>query len=215
MKIEMTKQMREEGWVTVNGHLRKPLATRVEGMFCLHLAMAPPTVTHHDKEIGRRFKAGGGTVPTLRNSPALNAAWTLYLSKIPERRFLVPLAPPVKLWVTFRFPWPREGEPPGHDHVFKPDLDNSVKVLKDVLAMRGFLAADEHVSREDLAKEWAVTHGGEEIVITARSLNPLGDSGCWEPIDAPDGVVVPVPWKLRQHRDSGRRVRLARQARKA
>jgi Holliday junction resolvase RusA-like endonuclease len=196
VKIELTKRMRDEGWTTINSHIRKPLSHAVEGAFRLQLEIDPPTATHHDKEIGRRFKKGGASVPTLRNSAALNAAWATYLTAIPERRFLVPLAPPVKLWVVFQFRWtnsaPGHTQPPMREHIAKPDLDNSVKVLKDVLALRGYLVADEHVSREDLTKQWA---GRGSVYVLARSLNPNGDDGALEPIDAPAGFVVPTLWK--------------------
>lgn len=199
MKIEPTKRMREEGWTSINGHLRPPLSPALEGAFQLIFWMDPPTATHHDKEIAQVFGKGGRRHSTLRNSPALNAAWAEYLSRTIERRTLVPLMPPVELAVMFGFRCPQGREAlDGLPYCHKPDLDNSVKVLKDVLALRGYLVADEQVFSERLLKVWARR---PFVYVRGQSLPASSKLTLQTPNSDPFYEVFPVDWKIRQDRD--------------
>lgn len=196
---KMPKALRDRLGITlVGGHARPALSPCVPGYFYFDLHMDPPTTTHHAKKIAVR-----GGRPTLVNIAALAAVWDRYLAEIPARQTLVPLAPPVVLHVSFRFPRSadREYSERLHYHIHKPDLDNSLKVLKDVLALRGYLAADEHVSRAIIEKRWSGSRLGS-IFIYARSLKgdlDFGERLLIAPAARP-GIVYPTDWLVEQDR---------------
>lgn len=186
----------------VGGHARPKLSPALAGYFFLNLGIDPPTTTHHDKRIQMRRGDDGGHM-TLADSPELRAVWETYLRAVPERRTLVPLIPPVALHVCFRFRLPEHwGQPaasnpagPGWYHIGKPDLDNQVKVLKDVLALRGYLANDSHVAVEFLSKRWTLEGGPPGIWVYARTLAGPADRGQQIGPDPSDvaGRIYPNP----------------------
>lgn len=207
----MPKDMRDKAGITlVGGHARLRLAPALAGYFFLNLGIDPPTTTHHDKTIQKRGGQGGHM--TLVDSPALRAVWEKYLRLVPERRTLAPLIPPVALHVHFRFRLPEHwgqraaSSPagPGWFHIGKPDLDNQVKVLKDVLALRGYLANDSHVAMEFLSKRWALEGGPPGIFVYARTLASPADRGQMIGPDPSDGAgrIYPNPLSVRQEVES-------------
>lgn len=201
-----SEQLARNGIEKVGRRLRKALGHSLSGYFWLWLDGVPPTATHHDKTIARRKNGVGRWHSTLANSPALVAAWDWYLARVPERQTLVPLRPPVVLAAVFRWPLPPDaGEwPPmaeyGGPHTEKPDLDNSLKVVKDVLALRGYLVDDAHVSRDGGSdKRWCEPNQRPGVLIMGRTLLGKYDPGQLFQPDAgdPAGIVHPL-WFRRE-----------------
>jgi Holliday junction resolvase RusA-like endonuclease len=186
-----------------SSHVRPQTAPSLQGYFWGWLAGEPPTVTHHDKDLGWRWGSNGQRTPTLRNSAKLNAARDWYLARVPERNDLIPLRPPVLLKAVFCWAlspdttrWP-SGARYGGYRFEKPDLDNCMKVLKDVLAERGFLYDDSHVCLDGGSqKRWCHPNQCAGIAIYARSLSgPLDEGPTFQP-DVGDRpwLVYPAPW---------------------
>ncbi len=111
----------------------------------LHLDMVPPTVTHHDKELAPRRKAGGGYRMTLQDSPALRAVRDLYLARIPVHAG-PPLTREARISICFAWQPVKPSDPPaGSFWPNKPDWDNAAKALCDALVDRGYLERDERI----------------------------------------------------------------------
>lgn len=190
------KRIRDAAGITlVGGRARGRLLAALAGYAFLSLSIDPPTVTHHDKKIQKR----GGHL-TLRDSPALRAARETYLRAVPERAELIPLVPPVALHVSFRFrlpaDWRRRGDRgPGWFHIGKPDVDNLVKTVKDLLAQRGYLADDSQVAMAFLSKRWTLEGGPPGVFIYCRTLVGPGDDGRMLRIARGDepGRIYPLP----------------------
>jgi len=185
------EQRRELGITLVGGHARRKLLPARAGYTSLTLGIAPPSATHHAKKIQRR-----GARMTLVNSPALKAATDRYLLAIEDRRDLVPLAGPIALHVSFRFKadkLPATGW--GGYHGDKPDTDNQIKLLTDVLALRGFWADDCQVAKLVVEKRWTLEGGAPCVWIYARTLLGPADDGRIvhpHPSDKP-GQIYPLP----------------------
>lgn len=187
------------------GHARPVLGHSLAGYFWLWLDGDPPTATHHSKRIRPVTNGNGRTHSTLVDSPALVAARTWYLTRVPERSVpLVPLRGPVQMAAVFRFRMPLPGTAmaiparPGHAHTEKPDLDNSLKGLTDALALRGFLGDDKEVA--DLtgtSKRWTLPHQRAGIMVVCRTLTAPPDEGYPATPDGPPGVVLPYPTPIR------------------
>lgn len=117
------------------------------------LALVPPGVTHNDLEPYRRK---GGTLG-IRKSEALKEAEAAYEARV--RAAGVPESPlgagGQALAVTLRVCFPcAGGKPQGAPHTKKPDLDNQVKTILDVLERCGVIANDAQVCGLDAAKAW-------------------------------------------------------------
>lgn len=117
------------------------------------LALVPPSVTHNDLEPYRR--AGGAL--GIRKGAALKEAEAAYEARV--RAAGVPDAPlgagGGALAVTLRVCFPcAGGKPQGAPHARKPDLDNQVKTILDVLERCGVIANDAQVCELNAAKAW-------------------------------------------------------------
>lgn len=154
--MKLPKHLRDKiGMVFVGSHLRPKLLPGVVGGVGFCLRGDPPTTTHHAKKI---ILVRGQT--RLGDTPALVAARAWYESRIPEVTALTPVAGPLRADVTFYFPLPkqpdkRRGQVAGAPHQQKPDRDNAVKLLMDVLALRGWIERDEQVTDGMIRKRWA------------------------------------------------------------
>jgi Holliday junction resolvase RusA-like endonuclease len=181
-----------------SGHVRKQLRHCLAGYAWWRLDGAPPTVTHHDKRIEQR-----GGHQTLVDSPKLQAARRWYLDRLPERAELVPLRPPYALRVEWRWALPadRDAWPdhalPGSYHQEKPDLDNLMKLVKDLLALRGWLVDDAMVAKDGGSeKRWCREGEQPGVTIFARTLASPADSGATirpAPGEKPNTLHV-APW---------------------
>lgn len=189
----LPKAVRDRAGIALGpgGCARPALGPAVVGHVLLELAIDPPAATHHAKRIVAR--AGHST---LADGPDLVAARRLYELAIPPRPgpLVPPLRPPVVLRVTFTF----AGRPdaPAGWHVRRPDLDNQVKLLADVLAARGYVADDAHVALQVLAKRTAPVPGVRVYLRTLLSADDVGHElaargprrpGWVDPL--PDGAV--------------------------
>jgi Holliday junction resolvase RusA-like endonuclease len=114
----------------------------------LTLPMDPPTVTHHDKNIGR----GKGGRPVLVDDPQLKAARERYAKLLAAsgKRPGVPLDGPIRLDARFVFPHPSRTD----QHTEKPDRDNAEKVMADALVEARFISADQRICCGDVEKWW-------------------------------------------------------------
>jgi Holliday junction resolvase RusA-like endonuclease len=197
MKLDQATR-KKMGLSYVGSHMRPKLAPAVEGMVAFELDGVPPTTTHHDKDLGWRFGKGGKRIPTIRDSEALKRARGWYEERIKERQELVPIRGPIVAHVVFYWPLPNDpdpaaGEVDGGFCQRKPDRDNAVKALFDVLALRGFLERDEQITAGPITKRWTASNPG--VSVTLRTL--LGAHDPMQlipfPADSRAGQVIPVP----------------------
>jgi hypothetical protein len=190
-----------------------------EGYVGLWLPGDPPTATHHAKSIEYRTRPGGGVYPKLVNDPRLKAAWDHYLAHMPERASLVPIRPPYLVTAQFWWAlpadpvqWPLGALPGGWRWQEKPDLDNSIKVLQDVLALRGYLIDDSMVvSFNGSGKWWADEHHRPGVRVRVRTITD-GKTCPVEPAAgyAWRGEVMPLPTVEALNLPGRKRGRLAR-----
>ena len=102
--------------------------------------MVPPTHTAQEKGLS---KNRSGKIYAF-TKPEVSADWARVECRIPERMFPT-LTGPVSIKVIFGYPLcgrHAEGEP----KVTKPDGDNLVKPLKDILTRAGYWRGDAQVS---------------------------------------------------------------------
>lgn len=117
------------------------------------MAMVPPTVTHQEKQVhvvkGR---------PVFYEPAELKAARVklrAYMSShIPKEPFLGA----IRLTTWWCFPL-QGGHRDGEYKTSKPDTDNLVKMLKDVMTDLGFWRDDAQVACEVICKYWAKQPG--------------------------------------------------------
>lgn len=106
------------------------------------MPMKPPTVTHQEKKISTR-----GRRPIVYESAELKDARAKFRAHLSGHVPDVPYTKPVTLCVTWCFPVTGchyNGEP----KTTKPDTDNLIKLLKDVMTECGFWKDDAIVFRE-------------------------------------------------------------------
>lgn len=106
----------------------------------------PPTATAQQK--GQNRKTG-----KYYKTPELRDAEQKYMAYAAQARPAEPIAGPVRLTVVFSFDHHgrhRDGEP----KTTKPDTDNLVKLLKDVLTKVGYWKDDAQVYDEHVIKVW-------------------------------------------------------------
>jgi hypothetical protein len=178
-----------------NGRARPKLRPSLEGYAWWWLPGDPPTCTHHAKKI----VAGH----LLLNDPKLKAAWEWYLLRVPERSELIPLRPPYCLRAEFRWAlpldvhrWPDDATYGGF-HQEKPDLDNSKKVLADVLELRGWLVDDSMVAKDSGSeKRWCQPGQRPGVMVYVRTLAGPNDSGApiYPAPGEPQNQIHPAPW---------------------
>jgi Holliday junction resolvase RusA-like endonuclease len=192
---KLPKELRDKLGLTLGagGHAAPKVTSAVPGMIAFLFKGDPPRATHHAKKLERR-----GTRTVLVNSPELEAAWSYYLSQIPDRRDYVAIAGPVAADVTFHFEIRDEiGDDirPGWPMRRKPDRDNAAKVLFDALAARGYLVDDCDVTDGPIRKRWAEPGGGR-VLVYLRSMGSPNDGGQTLLLGPEQrvGEIYPVPW---------------------
>jgi Holliday junction resolvase RusA-like endonuclease len=160
---------------------RTPVVGRVELVF----KGEPPTVTHQAKVIGRRGRSGKAC---LRDSQELLDAAEALAAGIPFNTGKTILATPIAM--SAQFVWP-------HDFGWyeeKPDLDNALKTLTDVLVKRGWIPDDKAVVRlRDCTKTRGPKPGIYILLETCDSRLPLIYSGKTGVIVPRDEAVRPGP----------------------
>lgn len=123
------------------------------GIWQAFLALVPPSVTHNDLEPYRRKDGSLG----IRKSAALKEAEAAYEARV--RAVGVPDEPlglrGRALHMCVRVCFPCEGvHEEGEPHAAKPDLDNMLKTIIDVLERSRVIANDAKVCAIDAAKAW-------------------------------------------------------------
>jgi Holliday junction resolvase RusA-like endonuclease len=107
----------------------------------------PPTATAQQK--GQNRKTGKYYKP-----PDLRDAEQKYMAYAAQARPPQPITGPVQLHVVFMFDH-RSRHADGEPKTTKPDTDNMVKLLKDVLTRCGFWKDDAQVYDERVMKVWS------------------------------------------------------------
>ena len=122
----------------------------------------PPRVTAQQREVtvvnGR---------PRFYAPERLRFAQNTYLNDVWPYRPKTPLSGPVALWVTFNFST-KDKKKWNKAKVTRPDTDNMVKALKDVMTAAGFWNDDSQVYHEVISKYWSA-EGSIRVVI--REMN--------------------------------------------
>mgnify|MGYP002522555998 CR=1 FL=1 len=96
------------------------------------LPTPPPNVTHNDLTIRYRTKMSGGRVPYVAKSDRLRKAEDAIRPHIARLAPSMPLSG--ALMVTWKLVWPTDGKHyQGEAKTTKPDADNVVKTLNDLL----------------------------------------------------------------------------------
>ena len=126
------------------------------------IAIKPPTITHQQK----RIKMVNGK-PLVYESDELKDArnkLSAYLSKhVPNEKF----TGAIRLITKWCYPITK-GHENGQYKITKPDTDNMIKLLKDVMTDLGFWKDDAQVASEITEKFWSDVPG---IFIKVENLN--------------------------------------------
>jgi len=127
----------------------------VEGgaqMIKFFIPMKLPTITAQEQKIGVR-----NGKPYKYDPPELKAARALFRDHLAKYAPPEPLRGPIKLHTVWCYH--SEGHGPGEWKTTKPDTDNSIKLLKDVMTRLGFWKDDAQVALEIIQKSWATRSG--------------------------------------------------------
>ncbi len=123
-------------------------ARKEKSMIEFFVPMQLPTVTAQEQKTGVR-----NGKPYRYDTPELKAARVLFRDHLAKYAPQIPITGAVKLHTI----WCYHSETHGHGEwkTTKPDTDNSVKLLKDVMTKLGFWKDDAQVSSELTEKVWA------------------------------------------------------------
>lgn len=130
-------------------------------MIAFHLDIVPPKAT--SQSAGKRMMIRNGKPMFFKNKDAKQAQESLIALCQPFAPSQ-PIEDPVALLVEFTFPW-RASEPKwrrqlgrvAHDK--RPDCDNLVKMLGDVLTQLKFYRDDAQVAQLTVTKAWGYRPG--------------------------------------------------------
>ena len=118
----------------------------------------PPRTTSQEK--GVTIQNGR---PVFYTPAKLRQAENSYLNSVWPYRPEEPITGAVALFVTFTFAT-KEKKKWHKPKTTRPDTDNMIKALKDVLTAAGFWKDDALIAREVVSKDWGET-GSTEITI--------------------------------------------------
>lgn len=143
-----------------------------------HLAIVPPKTTSQTK----RLVMLRGRGPRFFAKPEHEKAEADLMALCAPHAPPTPLQGPVSLSVAFVFPWRKSESAKTRIAGSKwcdtrPDLDNMVKLLGDVLTRANFYADDGQVAVMSLQKQWG-PHPG--ITVTLSSLSDSESAKTWE-----------------------------------
>lgn len=125
------------------------------------LPMKPPTETHQEKKVS--VKNGKPVFYEPAELQAVRAKLQAHLAKhVPDKKF----TGPVRLVTKWCFPITGKHHD-GEYKTTKPDTDNMVKTLKDVMTGLGYWKDDAIVASEIIEKFWAKIPG---IYVSIESL---------------------------------------------
>lgn len=124
------------------------------------MAMIPPTMTHQEKQV--RVVKGKPVFYEPQELKAVREKLRAHLGRhVPEEGFTGPVQ--LTSWWCF----PRGTHPDGAYKATRPDTDNLVKMLKDVMTELHFWQDDAQVASEVICKYWAEQPG---IYVKVESL---------------------------------------------
>jgi Holliday junction resolvase RusA-like endonuclease len=116
------------------------------------LPMVPPTKTHQEKQI--RIVKGKPIVYEPAELKAVRAKFMAHLGQhVPEVKYTTAVR------LTTKWLFPRGNHPNGVYKTTKPDTDNLIKMLKDVMTGLKYWTDDSLVASEITEKFWADTPG--------------------------------------------------------
>lgn len=144
------------------------MTARSEIRLFMRLEPDVPRLTHQN---GVRARVVNGRAQVYK-SPALRALEAKY------RALLMPHAPsepwdgPIRLTTEWMFRRPKGAK--GVFKTTKPDTDNLVKTLKDVMTSCGYWKDDALVCEEVCTKLWAEEFEPHGVYICVRDLTPWG-----------------------------------------
>ena len=118
------------------------------------MAMIPPTVTHHDKRLGKNKRG----IPMLFDSEELKAAKAKLAAHLAPHIPDQPMQGAVALVVKWCFPITGNHKD-GEWKTSKPDTDNLQKALKDQMTRLGFWHDDAQVVAEFIEKHYTEVPG--------------------------------------------------------
>lgn len=116
------------------------------------LSMVPPTVTHQEHKVS----VVNGK-PRFYEPPELKDARAKLTAHLAQHRPQRPYTGALRLLT--KWCWPRGSHGDGSYKTTKPDTDNMVKLLKDVMTALGYWADDAQVASEITEKFWADVPG--------------------------------------------------------
>lgn len=117
------------------------------------MAIVPPTKTHQEKQV--RVVKGKPVFYEPAELLAVRQKLEAHLAKhIPEEKY----TGPVRLMTKWCFPITADHSD-GQFKTTKPDTDNMVKTLKDVMTKLGYWKDDSLVASEIIEKFWAAVPG--------------------------------------------------------
>lgn len=142
-------------------------------MIAFHLPIVPPKAT--SQGAGKRIVIKDGRPMFFKNDKATGSENDLTLL-CSEYRPAAPLIGPIKLQVDFVFPW-RKSESKWRRNLgrvpmdARPDCDNLVKMIADVLTKLSFYEDDGQVTSLEVSKAWG-DRVGINVALTPIHLTP-------------------------------------------
>ena len=115
------------------------------------LPMILPTCTSQQKGINWAAKR-------VYTKPELANAYNKFAAHLAQHRPQTPMSGAVRLTTKWLFPI-KKGHSDGEYKTTKPDTENSLKLLKDVMTDLGFWRNDAQVASEVTEKFWSVIPG--------------------------------------------------------
>lgn len=118
------------------------------------IPMDIPTTTHNDL-VPRKNRNGKLFIGKSDKLKAAEQCWTLMLKRHAPKE---PIKGAVRIRVVFNFK-AKGKHKPGDPHTNKPDSDNLIKTVFDVLATLGYFTNDAHVAYYETAKVYSDCEG--------------------------------------------------------
>lgn len=129
------------------------------------LELDPPRVTSQMKGINYKTRH-------VFTKPEVTAAENLFAEHLEFFKPTMPSEEPIRLRVEFHFGYSGKSHKDGEWKTTKPDTDNLIKILKDVMTRVGFWKDDAQVVLETVGKKWSKTPG---ILISWKEMERWRD----------------------------------------
>lgn len=139
-------------------------------MISFFVACSPPKTSHQSKKIVTIKTKDGRQFHKLADSADLRQATRSWIDMFMPHVPAAPIAGPLRLEVELTWPWRASDSKRDRARgripcTVKPDLDNSLKGITDVLAMLRFMEHDAEIS-ELVARKWIGDEPGVRITIS-------------------------------------------------